>query len=188
MPSNCMSDSFLPQDSIEVSTTYQVDLDADPSGDWYCVLGGMAEFDYTYFAEFSSNSQTTIEPRKPQDLKSVPPDQYTYSSPGDFLRTRIWQVWDNYTLPWNYANFPVTESYDISQNGCNIQIATASAATNNQGRFQDQYGNFDGSHPIPACVQAPQCTTQTTQTIIVAGVPFSHGVTYTCSDVQISRQ
>jgi len=183
-----MVDSYTPGNSIEVSTTYQVDLDADPSGDWYCVLGGSAEFDYTYFLSFSADSQTTIQPRQPQDLKSVPPDVFTYNGPGDYLRTRIWQVWDNYDLPWTYGNFPVTESYAINQNGCNIQIISSNAATNNQGRFQDRYGNIDGSSVITACAQFPACTTQATQTITVAGVSFSHGVTYGCSDVQIARQ
>jgi hypothetical protein len=97
-------------------------------------------------------------------------------------------VWDNFGLEWNYANFPVTETYDIIQNGCNISISTRSATTNSQGRFADQYGDPDGTYRILMCDQSPQCTTTTTQNITVAGVPFSHGVTWGCSDVQITRQ
>jgi hypothetical protein len=191
-PNNCSPDSYTPQNSIEVTTSYQVNLDEDPSGDWYCVLGGMAELDYTDFVEFSADSQSTIQPRVPKDLKKSESvlDQYTYSSPGDYLRVRTWQVWDNYDLHWTYANFPVSERYDVppNTNGCNIQVATSSGFTQADGTFPDRYGNYDGSHPIPACVPLPQCTTQTTQTITVAGVPFSHNVTFGCSDVQISRQ
>jgi hypothetical protein len=126
----------------------------------------------------------------PQDLRSVQPDSFAYSSPGDYLLTRIWQVWDNYGLPWTYSGFPVTESFTIGQNGCNIQLITRSASTNNEGRFQDMYGNFDGNHAIPACAiqQYQQCQTATAQTIIVAGVSFSHDVTWGCFNVQISRQ
>jgi hypothetical protein len=115
-------------------------------------------------------------------------DQYTYTGPGNYLRTRTWQVWDNYGLHWTYANMPVSESFSISQNGCNIQVATGSGFTQSDGTFPDKYGNHDGNSTIPACLTVPTCTTQTTQTITVAGTPFSHGVTYGCSDVQISRQ
>lgn len=100
---------------------------------------------------------------------------------------------DQYGQAWNFANMPVSESFAgiAGQNGCNISIATGSASTNSQGRFQDQYGNYTGQpNPIPAC--APpynlQCTSAFTQTISVAGFPFSHQVTYGCTDVQISRQ
>lgn len=83
---------------------------------------------------------------------------------------------------------PVSETYSIGQNGCNIQVATDSGFTQPDGTFPDQYGNHNGTSTIPACLTVPTCTTQTTQTITVAGTPFSHGVTYGCSDVQISRQ
>lgn len=138
----------------------------------------------------SGSQSAQITPRSPQDLRSVPPDSFTYTSPGNYLKARIWQVWDNYGLEWTYSGFPVTESYSTSQNGCNITFATGSTTTNNQGRFEDKYGNYDGSHTIPACAlpQYQQCQTLTTQTIVVAGVSFSHDVTWGCFDVQISRQ
>ena len=123
------------------------------------------------------------------DLLSVPPDTFTYTAPGDYLRTRIWQVYDNYQLPWTYANFPVTEAFnEAGPNSCGLTIQTGSTVTNGDGRFQDQYGDWDGNHPILQCRIDPTCTSPFTQTITVAGVPFSHGVTYGCSDVQITRQ
>jgi hypothetical protein len=132
----------------------------------------------TYGSVYASDS-AQVPPRIPQDLKSVPSDSFTYTAPGDYLRVRTWQVWDNYDLPWNYGNMPVNESYTIGSNGCNIQIATSTASTNSEGRFEDRYGNFDGNHTIPACAipQHQQCITESTQTISVAGYPFSHGVT-----------
>jgi hypothetical protein len=149
-----------------------------------CIFGGTAGY---------GGSGQPVAPRVPSDLASVPPDQYTYNGPGNYLRTRIWEVKDQYGQAWNYASMPVSESFaQISgQNGCNITISTGSASTNSQGRFQDQYGNYSGqSNPIPACAPpySLQCTSAFDQTISVAGFPFSHQVTYDCSDVAISRQ
>lgn len=189
-PHNCWTSAYTPSNPISRTVTYQVDLNSDPTGNYTCVVSGTAQLDYTDFVDFSSGGSQTVEPRVPADLKKSAnvPDTYTFTGPGNYLRTRTWQVWDNYQLTWTYANMPVNESYTISQNGCNIQIATASAVTQPDGTFTDKYGNHDGSSTIPACISVPSCTTQSTQTITVAGTPFSHGVTWGCSDVQISRQ
>lgn len=138
----------------------------------------------------SGSQSAQITPRTPQDLRSVPPDSFTYRSPGDYLRTGIWEVWDSYGLPWTYSGFPVTESFATGHNGCNLTFGTDSASTNSQGRFQDRCGNVTGNQTIPACAlpQYQQCQTESTQTIVVAGYSFSHNVTWGCFDVQISRQ
>jgi hypothetical protein len=84
---------------------------------------------------------------------------------------------------------PVSESYTIDPgvNGCNIQIYTEQAVTNQYGRFQDWYGNPAGQ-PIPACQNYPTCQTLSTQHYLVAGYPFSHSVTWGCTSVTLGRQ
>ena len=112
-----------------------------------CIFGGTAGY---------GGGGQTVSPRRPAGLASVPEDQFTYTSPGNYLRTRIWQVKDQHTAPWNYIG-PVSESFEefAGENGCNLTIIVDSTFTNNQGRFQDRYGNHNNQpNPIPAC--APQ--------------------------------
>jgi hypothetical protein len=139
---------------------------------------------------FQRQGQTTLVPREPADLARAGeyPDSFVYTGPGDYLLTRVWQVWDNYGLRWNYDNMPISEWFNIQTNGCNIQIATSDATTNAYGRFQDKYGNYDGQHPIQYCQVNPNCVTGSRQTIQVAGVDFSHDVTWRCSSVNVARQ
>ena len=138
----------------------------------------------------SDSASAQIGPNLPADLRSVPPDTFTYVSPGDYLRYRIWSLWDSSDNPWDYTGHQVSEDYWIGNNGCNLQFITATTTTNNQGRFNDRYGNYDGNHTIPAC-QIPQyqsCQTQSLQTISVSSTSFVHDVVWGCFNVEISRQ
>lgn len=135
----------------------------------------------------------TVPVKRPGDLRSVPPDSFTYRSPGNYLLTRIWQVYDDQGQTWATSGTSVTESYQAISNGCNIQVSTAPGpvATNNQGRFQDKYGaENDTPNAVPMCLppQNGSCTSSFTQTIAVGGISFPHQVTYGCSSVSISRQ
>jgi hypothetical protein len=188
-PASCWASDYTPSNPISVEVRYNVNLDNDPSGNYNCVLDGTVQLDYSQFVNFSGGSTQTVEPRVPADLKKADvADDYTFNGLGDYLRVRTWQVWDNYQLHWTYANMPISENYSYGQNGCNITVAIASGYTQPNGTFPDRYGNYNGTSTIPACQVVPSCTTQTTQTIYVAGTPFSHGVTWGCTDVQISRQ
>jgi hypothetical protein len=53
-----------------------------------CIYGGTAGY---------GGAPQTVTPRQPSDLVGVPPDQYSYTSPGNYLRTRTWQVRDQNT-------------------------------------------------------------------------------------------
>jgi len=126
----------------------------------------------------------------PADLHSIPPDQYSYSGLGDYLRTRLWQIYNQYSQPWTYSDL-LTESYTPipGLNECNIAINTGTAYSDGQGRFTDRYGNYPWhANPVPACFFDSLCQSTFTQTISVWGVPFSHQVTFGCYDAWIARQ
>jgi hypothetical protein len=141
---------------------------------------------HLYAAGASAWASGTLLARSPADLTRAPDvdDTWTYWQLGAYHLYRIWQVWDNYELAWNYANFPVTESYSYGSNGCNLSVEIGGWYTNNQGRFNDTYGS---TTPIPACRVVPNCVTYTTQSISVAGKPFSHSVEWRCDRVTIGR-
>jgi hypothetical protein len=116
-----------------------------------CMGGGTAGY---------GGSGQPVTPRVPSDLASIPPDQYTYNGPGNYLRTRVWQVKDQYGQAWNYGNMPVSEGFAElgGQNGCNLAIDVGSASTNSQGRFQDEYGSANQTNFIPACAPPTTCS------------------------------
>lgn len=120
---------------------------------------------------------------------STASETFQYSSPGIYLRTRIYEARDQYETVWNYED-PVEEYYDFISNGCHIDTITVGQdQTNLQGRFQDEYGdiNYPQGPGIPYCQQDPSCTTSTRQFISVAGVWFDHNVDWSCTDVIVSR-
>lgn len=138
------------------------------------------------YGSVSASDSAQLPARAPVDVR-VSSEDYWYFSPGHYLKHRIYQVWDNYDLAWNYANFPVTESYTTGDNGCNISVATGSGFTDSDGRFPDDYGTDANAPPgIPACQSRPSCRTDTRQTVVVAGVSFSHDVIWRCGNVDIS--
>lgn len=144
---------------------------------------------YSGFSHISTiHSSGTIPGLVPTDLQRAPSvlDTFVYNSPGDYLLTRIWQVYDR-DGDWTFTGQSVNETVtpDPGTNFCNLTIRTASTQTNNQGRFEDKYGNANGNETIPACAVAPSCVTSAWQTITVRGVDFSHGLEYSCSGVSI---
>lgn len=158
--------------TIATSGTYQCS----------CIFGGTAGF----------GGGQTVPVRRPADLRSVPPDNFTYWSLGNYLLTRIWQVYDDQGQTWTRSGTSVSESFQTVTNGCNLTIEPASepVATNNQGRFNDKYGSLtDNPNAIPGCLPPYNgtCTSSFTQTISVGGVAFPHQVTYGCTSVSISR-
>ena len=134
------------------------------------------------------NDSNQIPGLAPTDLQRAPgvADTFTFNAPGDYLLSRVWQVYDRQG-PWTFANQSVTETVaaDPGANSCNLSFATGTATTNSQGRFTDKYGNTTGSQTIPACVPLPSCSTSAWQTITVAGVDFSHVLQFTCQEVTI---
>lgn len=140
----------------------------------------------------SNSASGTLPGRVPTSLSTYS-DNFQYDSPGNYLRTRLYQAKDQYAFPWNYVGDPIEEYYEISssENGCNlISVATGEAQfDNSQGLFEDKLGNL--SYPsgiaIPACQQVPSCTTSSRQYISVAGVWFDHAVDWSCTNVNVAR-
>jgi hypothetical protein len=141
--------------------------------DAYCYIEGGGVFAW---------ATRTIAAREPSAL-SRSADDFTYTSFGNYNRYIEYQIWDNYDLPWTYAGYPVTESYDKASDGCNLTIETGGGPTNGEGRFYDNYGTLGST--IPACAVVPQCETVTTQHISVAGHTFYNSVIWRCSGVDV---
>jgi hypothetical protein len=145
-----------------------------------CIFGGTAGF----------GGGQTVPVRKPGDLRSVPPDSFTYRSLGNYLLTRVWQVYDDQGQAWTKSGTSVTESYQQISNGCNLQVTTGSTSTNGQGRFDDKYGSEnDNPNAVPGCLPPYNgtCTSSFTQNVVVGGISFPHQVTYGCTSVSIGR-
>lgn len=123
--------------------------------------------------------------RDPVDLTTVL-DNFSYVSFGNYERLRHYAVSDNYSRRYGYSDAPVFEAYSISNNGCNLTLATASAYLNGSGEFDDRYTTF--GQAIPACAVVPNCVTQSTQTIdIDFAASFSHSVDWSCTNVAVNR-
>jgi hypothetical protein len=116
-------------------------------------------------------------------------NSFTFNSPGNYLRTKVYEVRDQYSNIWDYDGDSVAETYDIGTNGCNLTLVTGSASVNSVGRFQDQYGNYNGTSTIPACWSGyPNCVTESYQTIRIDNrASFAHAVNWGCSDVDVDR-
>lgn len=87
--------------------------------------GGYDELHFTYPA------------RRPVDL-TTQLDVFTYVTFGHYERLRWYATWDNYGYRYGYSGAPVTESFAISNNGCNLTIQTGPAPLNGDGEFEDR--------------------------------------------------
>ena len=91
---------------------------------------------------------------------------------------------DQYGAPWNYQDFPVSETLDAieGQNGCTIlQFQTATGWTDARGTFPD----WHNANISEACAIVPSCTTSAKQWISVGGAQFEHEIVYSCLNVVV---
>lgn len=108
----------------------------------------------------------------------------------DYNREIHYEVRDENDTPMAVSGLTVEETYerDSSQNSCNVsRPLTASATTNSQGRFKDNYYVTPGG--IPACDSNPNCTTRFVQRIKVSNILVrTNEVIYGCASVTVNQQ
>jgi hypothetical protein len=102
-------------------------------GDHFVATSGSYQCSCMHGSTMGFGGGQTVPVKRPGNLQSVPPDSFTYRSLGNYLKTRIWQVFDDQGQTWTISGTSVTESYQPISNGCNVQIQTGSAATNVKG-------------------------------------------------------
>lgn len=119
-------------------------------------------------------------------------DSFQFYSPGSYLRTRHYRVWDNYDRWFSFSGTPVTEAiWTSGANGCNITgYAIGTGSLNSEAKFEDKYGDLTGGNaPIPACLLESHrgCVTYSTQAWSIASWVYMHPIEWRCDNVVVYR-